>query len=423
MGELWVYIGDDRAGSLTRTRAGRVQLEYTREWQSNGSACPLSLSMPLAARHHPPRTVEPYLWGLLPGNEVVLQRWAQRFSVSARSVFSLLAHVGADCPGAVRVLQPELAEGDGAGTGIAPLGEEDIAARLRMLRSDVSAWRVPTDAGQFSLAGAQPKTALWFDGQQWGVPRGSTPTTHILKPGVIGLDGSAQNEHFCLAVARELGLPVASSCVVRFEDEVAIVVERYDRVRTQHGVVRVHQEDVCQALSIHPTRKYQNEGGPGADAVAQLLRESSFRAKEDVESFVAALAFNWLVGGTDAHAKNYSLLIAVGGRARFAPLYDLASALPYPEMSQPKLKLAMKLGGKYRLRDVGRHEWQKLATELSLDPGSVLSTLRDLAEALPDASAAVLRDARGQGLEHPILHRLHSAFSARAAHCRSILEE
>jgi len=414
---LLVYLGRRRVGVLTRNRHGKVELQYAEEWQSRRGAVPLSLSMPLAARHHSTKVVEPYLWGLLPDNELILERWARRFQVSPGSAFALLGQVGEDCPGAVRLLRPDRVSLAGDRGGVDWLDERDIAERLRALRGDVSAWRSPTDTGQFSLAGAQPKTALFYDGVRWGVPHGSIPTTHIVKPGVVHLDGSAQNEHFCLSVARELEIPVASSRVLRFEDEVSIVVDRYDRVVTAEGVERVHQEDACQALGIHPARKYENDGGPGARAIVELLRESSLAPEADIDTFIAALVYNWLIAGTDAHAKNYSLLIGAGGRARLAPLYDIASALPYPDLQRQKLKLAMQIGGKYRLRDIGRRQWTKLAEELSVDAERVLSIAARLVRAIPQAATEVLDRTRAEGLDHPLLTRLHADLAERASGC------
>ncbi len=417
--ELLVHLGNRRIGRLLRTR-GRTAFEYDDAWRGGNDALPLSLSMPLAARHHPPKVVEPYLWGLLPDNDSILERWGRRFHVSARSAFALLAHVGEDCPGAVRILAPDR-DGQGDQGGIDWLSEADVASRLRSLRADVSAWRAESDAGQFSLAGAQPKTALWFDGSRWGVPRGRTPTTHILKPDILELDGSAENEHFCLQVARGLGLPVVSSRIREFEDQIAIVVERYDRVMTTDGVTRLHQEDVCQALAIHPERKYENEGGPGARTVVELLRDVSSRVDEDIDTFVGALVFNWLIAGTDAHAKNYSLLLGAGGHVRLAPLYDMASALPYPDMAPQKLKLAMKVGGKYRLRDIGRHEWDKLAAEIGIDKGRILAAARNQAASLPDVANDVLGQVREAGLVHPVVEALSSALIERARSCTELL--
>ena len=213
------------------------------------------------------------------------------------------------------------------------------------MREDQSAWRAPRDTGQFSLAGAQPKTALLFDNKKWGVPSGRVPTTHILKPPSGEFDGHAENEHFSLELARALGLPVVDSRIMHFKDEIAIVVERYDRVRISGTLHRVHQEDNCQALSIPPTRKYQNEGGPGIRDIVDLLRENSSMSKEDVTTFLNAVAYNWLIAGTDAHAKNCALLIGAEGQIRLAPLYDMASVLPYPGINIDKVKISMKIGG------------------------------------------------------------------------------
>jgi hypothetical protein len=114
---------------------------------------------------------------------------------------------------------------------------------------------------QFSLAGAQANTALLFQDGKWGVPAGATPTSHILKPAVAGLDDHDLNEHLCLDAAGKAGLLVARTRISRFGEESAIVAERYDRLQVDDQVARIHQEDLCQALGVPPSRKYQNEGG------------------------------------------------------------------------------------------------------------------------------------------------------------------
>jgi serine/threonine-protein kinase HipA len=117
-----------------------------------------------------------------------------------------------------------------------------------------------------------------------------------------------------------LGLPAAQSQVIHFEKEIGIVIERYDRQHKGNGIVRIHQEDICQALGIMPTKKYQNESGPSAADVVELLRASSTDREADVNTFIDAIGFNWLIAGTDAHAKNYSLLLGGGPHVRLAPL-------------------------------------------------------------------------------------------------------
>ena len=176
-----------------------------------------------------------------------------------------------------------------------------------------------------------------------------TPTTHILKPPIPGFPGHCENEHLCLAVAGALGIPVARSRVRRFGEETAIVVERYDRVKAGSRLARLHQEDFCQALGRSPLNKYESEGGPGCREIAGPIRSHSSRPGEDLRTFVKAIALNRVLGGTDAHARNFSLLIGAAGNTRLAPVYDLASALPYPGHYPPRLKVAMKVGGEARL--------------------------------------------------------------------------
>jgi len=415
-----------RVGTLFCDRNLRLRFVYDAVLRDTADAVALSLSLPLVRREHGHDAIEAFLWGLLPDNERVLERWAKQFHVSARNPFALLAHVGEDCAGAVQIVPEERIAAllrPQEAPQVQWLTQRDVAQRLAALRADETAWRREGDAGQFSLAGAQPKTALYFDGRRWGLPLGATPTTHILKPPATGLVGQIEDEHFCLRLARALGLPTAESSVQRFGDEVAIVIERYDRVRLakQQPLMRLHQEDLCQALGMRPQAKYQNEGGPSPGQIAELLRAASDRPAEDVQTFADALVYNWLIAGTDAHAKNYSLLHGRGGRVRLAPLYDLASALPFPELDPNKLKLAMKLGGHYRVREIGARELRKTGEELGLDPAAFLARSRELCAALPPATEAVHDECRQNGLDHPILERLANVLKARARQCASAL--
>ena len=424
MTDLLVVVADRRTmGEIRRDRRGRLLFVYDDRWRSMDVAYPLSLSMPLVAAQHEHARIEPWLWGLLPDNEAILARWGQRFHVSPRNAFALLGAVGEDCPGAIQLVRPDRVDDvlRDDGQRIDWLTEADIAERLRVLRQDQAVWRMARDTGQFSLAGAQPKTALHFDGQRWGVPSGSTPTTHILKPPIDGFDGHAENEHLCLTLARALGLPAAHSEVRRFEDERAIVVERYDRDRHPGSVRRLHQEDMCQVLGLPPTKKYQNEGGPGCAELSEAIWTHSGEPGDDARTFARAIMLNWIIGGTDAHAKNFSMLIGQQGRGRLAPLYDVASMLPY-DADLRKLKMATKIGGKYRLDEVHSRHWARFATEVRLPPADVIGMGRTMAETLPAAFARAVDDARANGLDHPILQRMIKVLNARSEHCARILE-
>jgi serine/threonine-protein kinase HipA len=420
--ELVVLLDGQAIGRIRRNGRGRLAFVYADEWRQAADSYPLSLSMPLAAREHGPPVVEAFLWGLLPDNERVLDRWAARFQVSARSAFGLISHVGEDCAGAVQFVRPERLSAILAGTQdtVEWLAESDIARRLQTLRADHAAWRLPHDTGQFSLAGAQPKTALLLQNGRWGIPSGRLPTTHILKPPTGHFEGHAENEHVCLMLARGLGLPATQSKVMRFENEIAIVIERYDRQHSGSRIIRVHQEDMCQALAIMPTRKYQNEGGPGPARIAELLRTYSTNWQADLSTFVTALGFNWLIAGTDAHAKNFSLLLS-GHGVRLAPLYDVASILPYDEFAIHKVKLAMKIGGEYRLSQIGLRQWQKFAREARLEADELIERLAAMARELPDEVNTARVRVREQGLAGAIVERLAAALIQRAIDCQRIL--
>lgn len=421
--ELIAILDGQMIGRVTTNARARLTFTYDEKWRSAPNAYPLSISMPLALTEHPHRTIESFLWNLLPDNQAILDAWARKFQVSARNAFALISAVGEDCAGAVQFVPPERLDAVLQPTPheIEWLDEAAIANRLRLLREDQSAWRIPRDTGQFSLAGAQPKTALLFEDGRWGVPSGRVPTTHILKPPSVHFHGHVENEHFCLELARAIGLPVADSRIMRFQDELAIVVQRYDRVRTPARLRRVHQEDVCQALGIPPTRKYQNEGGPGVRDIVELLNTYSTDAGQDVDTFLDAIAYNWLIAGTDAHAKNYALLIGEQSRVRLAPLYDVASILPYPEFDAERIKLSMKIGREYRLRDIGSRQWRKLAGEVRRDPDALIERVRSITAQLPDNVTDVSNRIAQEGVTHATVTRLADVLTTRAALCGKIM--
>ena len=421
--ELIAILDGTEMGRITRDKRARLSFTYNEEWRNGENAYPLSISMPLALAQHGHARIDPFLWGLLPDNQMVLDQWARRFHVSARNAFGLISVVGEDCAGAVQFVRLERLEAiiGGETAEIEWLNEADVAERLRALREDHSAWRIPRDTGQFSLAGAQPKTALLLENGRWGVPSGRVPTTHILKPPSGEFAGHAENEHFCLELARALGLPTVDSRIMHFQDEIAIVVERYDRFRTERGLRRVHQEDICQALGIPPTSKYQNEGGPGIRDIVQLLRTYSANAAEDVRTFLDSVAYNWLIAGTDAHAKNYSLLIGSGGRVRLAPLYDLASVFPYSQIDIQRVTLSMKLGGEYRFRNIRVRHWRRQAEELGVDADALVRRVDDLAAQLANRVLDVERSMTEEGLTHPLIRRLGARLTARVKTCRRVL--
>lgn len=421
---LVVVLEGRQIGALQRN--GRsLRLQFEGSYTDAPDATPLSVAMPSSIPEHGDRVLTAWLWGILPDNADVLARWGREFAVSVSSPFGLLStQVGHDCPGAVQFCSREAADEiiDREGE-VERLSTADVAYRLRTLRGDSASWLGPGTTGQFSLAGAQPKTALHRDASGWGLPSGSAPTTHILKPAIVGLDHHDLNEHLCLAAASICGLRAARSSVEQFEDQTAICVERFDRREVDGRLVRIHQEDLCQALGLPPTRKYQSDGGPSIADIARLLRSvmPSTDAVDAVDRFLDALAFNWLVAGTDGHSKNYSLLHS-GNQTRLAPLYDLASALPYDTSQGHKLKLAMRLGNEYRLRATDRPStWRRVAADIERPPEAVVDRVARLAAVIGPAFECAAADLESTGIRSPLPPRLVAAVAHRASHCQQVL--
>lgn len=408
---LDILIADKRAGTLIELPSGKYRFEYGAAWQRNPRAVPLSYSMPIAQTRHPTTLVQNFMWGLLPDNQAVLDEWGKRYQVSPSNPFALLTNIGEDCPGAVQLV-PEGQELAGR-ENVKWLKPGELEARIVRLRQEPWAARLDGDPGQFSLAGAQAKTALYRVNKRWGIPRGRTPTTHILKPETGRVPGIAANEHFCLLLARAAQMPAAISEVHVFQDIPAIIVQRFDRQRGSNGVFRIHQEDMCQALGLNPRKKYQSDGGPGIPEIMALL-ENSANPLVDRERFMRAQALNFLIAGTDAHARNYSIIYAPGGAFRLAPLYDVISDLPYAKGGR-KSSLAMTIGGEKSVPQILPRHWQALAASARYSKDAAVGHVQSLAAQLPDLASQVRADCAEQGITHAVIDSLVDEIAKRCA--------
>ena len=383
---LSVIIADVVAGEVEQHESGQLTFTYKEGY----SGAPLSSSMPLGNRTFGDKQVRPYLFGLLPDDPQVRRNAALEYGVSGSDPFALLAHFGLDCPGAVQFCPPDaIAETLGRPGNTTPVDGAAIAARLKAgrMRPD-AAWAVPTE--HWSLGGQQSKFALRLVDGEWHSCQGSAATTHIFKCGISSLMYQALNEYICMKLARACNIPVADVAYRLFEDEPAIIVARYDRIRSSDGTVtRFHQEDLCQALGVLPENKYPEYGGPAAVDIARVLQDTGRYATDNLTRFAAMLFFNYLVGAPDAHAKNYSLLLAGNGDIRLAPLYDVASALPYMTPHE-QYRMAMSIGGENRFGFVGRNNIEHFAKACDLPAEGCIELMRALARMTPERFAAVM---------------------------------
>lgn len=390
---LDVLIEGRLAGSLDIANPTEPVFRYDDGYRATAGATPLSTRF--AIEHGGPFSdADAYHWllGLLPTDQRVLNSRCIEHQVPANHPLMLLSTpMGAECAGAVQFCPPgqtdELLEGKG---GYHDLTDEEVSDWLQELSRD-PAHRPNHVSGQgFSLSGMQPKIALLRRGGRWAVPWGSVPTTHILKiTRSVEFPHEALIEHLTMESARRIGLQVSATEVAVYDDLEVIIVSRYDRVIPPDGIepLRIHQEDLCQALGVHPDLKYQWQGGPTPSDIASLLRNIRRAHPEiTVEKFCDMLIFQWLIVGTDAHSKNYSLLLD-GRECELAPLYDSASWLPYRGFTPiSKLRLGMRIGRDYSLSSSDRPSaLARLSQSLGLQPRPVLERSAELASKLPRA--------------------------------------
>ena len=420
---LHVCLEEQVAAVLDSSRS-HTQLAYSDSWLNGNGAYPLSQSLPLVAEHLTGAPVVNFMWGLLPDNARTLDAWSRRFQVSARNPAALLAYVGEDCAGAVQFVREERIDEVLASQKEAPkidwLTEPELERRIRHLTQDAGATRENAAEGQFSLSGAQVKTALYFDRkrQRWGIPRGRTPTTHILKPVANNFDGFAENEHFCLTLARRMGLAAARTEWRPIGGIPTLIAERYDRLEVDGRWHRIHQEDCCQAFGINPGSKYENEGGPGFGAIMGLL-DTSDDPEADRDRLMRTACLIYLLAATDAHSKNFSLLYGRGhdrSSMRLAPLYDIASAWPYPrQIPAQKMKLAMRIGKHYKMREIQSRHFIDLAKACRYPASRLMAILSELAEQLPDEALSVKEEFRETSIAHELMDRLIESVVAQCA--------
>ncbi len=404
-------------GSWSLGPNGPDTLQYDPDWARSEQGRPLSLSLPFMPGNLPRRGPQVRAWfeNLLPDSKDIRERMARRYRTGSPDAFDLLAEAGRDCAGALQIL-PVLPKGT-ASTGVAPLEadpltEAQVAALLRATTTPQVLGLGSEDADlRISIAGAQEKTALLRMDGRWYLPHGATPTTHILKLplGLIGgmkldMRDSVENEWLCAQILAAYGLPVAACEPLCFEDLKVLAVERFDRAwwaapQGDRRLLRLPQEDLCQAKGMPPTAKYEADGGPGIDAIFQVLDGSMTRERDRKVFFQAQVLF-WMLCATDGHAKNFSLFIRPGGRYQLTPLYDVLSAHPVlgvgpSKISPHKAKLAMAVRTKnahWKMKDILRRHWLELGTRygvVTADGRPVHAVLDDLVARTPAALAQV----------------------------------
>ncbi|MEO5372218.1 MAG: type II toxin-antitoxin system HipA family toxin [Magnetococcus sp. DMHC-1] len=357
-------MNGEHVGRWTVTPQGEHEFEYAESWVASAYGRSISLSMPMSrvGRLYKGAIVENYFDNLLPDNDKIRVRIQQRFGAPSQAPFDLLAEIGRDCVGALQLLPDDETPGNIRQIEAEAVSEADIEQILdNTFNASVFGQHQDEDDFRISIAGVQEKTALLFHEERWLKPRGATPTTHILKFPIgrhgnqgIDLAMSVENEWLCARILNAYGIRVAKCWPATFGRQKVLVVERFDRRLARDGswIMRLPQEDMCQARGVAPDLKYEKNGGPGVKTIMDLLLGSASAEADRADFFKTQIVY-WLICAIDGHAKNFSIFLEPHGTYRLTPRYDVLSAYPVlgngPGLLQEKkARMAMALIGKNR---------------------------------------------------------------------------
>ena len=389
MAALTVWMNGLEVATWHDATNATPRLTYAASWLASPAPRPLSLSLPLlpAGESHRGQVVLDYFDNLLPDNASIRARIRNRFGTRSTGTFDLLQAIGRDCVGAVQLLPQRATPGELHRIEYRPLDDSDVAAILRGVTTSPLPGSAADQSDEFriSIAGAQEKTGLLRHPEGWGLPTGSTPSTHIFKLplGLVGnmqadMQLSVENEWLCMHLIGAFGIPVAATSMGTFDEQRALIVERFDRrlARDETWWLRLPQEDMCQVFGLPPASKYEVEGGPGIVEIMDLLRQSE-DATDRATFFKVQILF-WMLAATDGHAKNFSVHIEAEGRFRLTPVYDVLSVYPIlgrgPGMLDPhEAQMAMSLRGKNRhrkLSGIRRRHWNETARKCGISGGA-----------------------------------------------------
>jgi len=357
---LNVYFGQNRVGYLKIDDRRLFSFQYSKKWLTSPDAFQISISLPMQEDIFSHDKVKSFFSNLLP-ESAVRKLIAKRLGISDKNDFMLLKRIGGECAGAITILpEAEIPESPDQ-YKYRLLSDEQLADLIKNIP------RRPLLAGQegirISLAGAQEKLALFYKDPLFYIPENGAPSNFILKPNMAHCQFSIENECFCMMLANALGLAVPPVMIARKGDQKVLLIKRYDRVLDNDILMRLHQEDFCQAMGLSHELKYQADGGPGLKSCFDIVRSYSANPIKDFQQLMQWVFFNYLIGNMDGHAKNLSFIYQVK-QIRLAPFYDMLCTDIYEDLSQ---KLAMKIGGENRLEWIMERHWKRFSEEIRIN--------------------------------------------------------
>jgi len=398
---LRVFLNDRYVGRVQRQRNGAISFQYDIDWLAWEHTMPISLSLPLDERRYSGSEVIAVLDNLLPDEPSVRAAVAESHGATGTDPYSLLASIGRDCVGALQFLPEGVERSSDKQLDATEVDDTTIADIITNLARTPLGLQNDDDHGfRISIAGAQEKTALLKLNDRWYRPNGTTPTTHILKPSIGHLPNgpdfstSVENEFYCLKLLQAFGLSVNNADIKHFEEHKTLVVERFDRIWSKDGrLLRLPQEDMCQALSVNSAQKYETHGGPGIVEIMQILTGSD-KAVEDRQTFFKVQVLFWLMGATDGHAKNFSILLRPNNSFALAPLYDvmtLQPAVDQKQLAHKHFKLSMSVGNRtnYSIKYITGEHLLQSGKKAGLSTTNILTIFDDVRDHTASALAEV----------------------------------
>lgn len=423
-GSLNVYLNEELLGEVSDRTVGFLGFDFDEQaiMRHGVGSRVLSLSLPASWDSADPFVATAFFSGLLPEGEA-RQRLCDEFRVSPDDPYGLLELIGRESAGALIIVAPGTDVPSVTGGSVRPLDSRALADEIARLTLTPLGITVDDDEIRLSLAGVQnklPLVVLDDNGHATvGLPIDGHPSTHIAKPAPRGERGErfphlVENEAFCLAVVTDLDVPTAQFEVINVAGENVLLVERYDRVRRERVVRRLHQEDACQATAVNPAFKYETSGGPSLEAIAGLIGDHSSQPGLDRLALFRLTIANLLLGNCDAHGKNISFLHAQEG-VRLAPAYDVVSTQAYPHTD----RLGMRIAGVERLRDVDRVSVLAQAEAMGIQARLATREITSIVERLPSSIDAARTRAQDESWHVDLIDRIADDTSGR---CEHILE-
>lgn len=402
-----IYYETRKVGEIDISAEGPAFI-YDPAWLKTRGAFPISVLMPLTAPRVSPDIFLPWAANLLP-EASQLRTVGLRLGAAPEDVIGILAEIGRDTAGALSIAKPGHT---GSGDWRPIPGEKALERILDELPN--KPFLVGDDGVSMSLAGVQTKLGVAIDAEgRLCVPTEGAPSTHILKPDSDKLFGGVQNEALCLRLAKAAGLNAPEVTTGKAGNRTYLLVTRYDRVRQGDRWRRLHQEDFCQALGKPPAAKYEsNQSGIPGPTLAQMFALTRRRMRApDILSLLDYAVFNVLACNTDAHAKNYSLLIS-GRGVSLAPIYDIMCAAAWSNVTR---NMAQKIAGKSRGEHLKRRHWQRFAADTGLNASRTVARVEALAKTVLAKTASTAKEVAALPAgDHPLMPRFVEALETRA---------